>query len=44
MRKISINMDEQILEQIKKVAKEMGINVSTFIRVACAEKLKRERE
>ena len=43
MKKISINLDEKIIEQIKKHSQEMGINISEFIRIAIAEKIKREK-
>jgi len=42
MKRININLDENIYEQAKKAARKSGFNMSEYIRVAIVEKLRRE--
>ena len=43
MKRVNLNIDEKMLNQVKEQAAELGINVSSYIRLAVAEKLRKEK-
>lgn len=42
MKRFDFWIDEKVIEKVKILAKTMGINVSSFFRMAIIEKIKRE--
>lgn len=42
MKRFNFWIDEEIIKKAKKIAKSMGINISSFFRMAIIEKIKKE--